>query len=73
MQDLMQKERQENAQLRAQIIDLQKQLDKSRKDYSKLLSQIDEDQEETSQLKERTRQQEAQVAQLAVQLKDKDC
>ena len=42
-------------QVKKEAIELQKQLEKSRKDYSKLLSQIDEDQEETTLLKERVR------------------
>jgi len=35
-----------------------KQMEKSGKDYAKLLSQIDEDQEETAALRERVRSQE---------------
>ena len=39
----MVKEKQETAQLQGQLMEAQRQLDKSRKEYSKLLSQVDKD------------------------------
>ena len=39
----MMKEKLEAAQLKGQLCEVQRQLDKSRKDYAKLLSQVDED------------------------------
>ena len=41
--ELMMKEKLEAAQLKGQLCEVQRQLDKSRKDYAKLLSQVDED------------------------------
>jgi hypothetical protein len=41
---------------------MMKQIEKSGKDYAKLLSQIDEDQEETADLREKVRNQETQLA-----------
>jgi len=46
--ELMVKEKLQGAQLVGQLKEVQRQLDKSRKDYAKLLSQVDEDQEETA-------------------------
>ena len=42
------KEKVESTQLMGQLKEAQRQLEKSRKDYAKLLSQVDEDQEETA-------------------------
>ena len=62
----------ESAQLQGQLKEMQRQLDKSRKEYAKLLSQVDEDQEETAQLKEKVRQQEATISQISIKSKDQD-
>ena len=53
--ELMMKEKLESAQLQGQLKEAQRQLDRSRKDYARLLSQVDEDQEETVQLKDHVR------------------
>jgi CTP-dependent riboflavin kinase len=49
--DMLLKEKVDNTQVKSQVSDLQKQLDRSRKEYSRLLSRVDEDQEETDQLR----------------------
>ena len=64
------KEKVESTQLMGQLKEAQRQLEKSRKDYAKLLSQVDEDQEETAQLKEKVRQQEAQLSEAAIKSKE---
>lgn len=53
--ELMMKDKLDGAQLRGQLKEAQRQLDKSRKEYAKLLSQVDEDQEETAALKAKAR------------------
>ena len=46
------KEKLECATVSGQLKEAQRQLDKSRKAYAKLLSQVDEDQTETAHLRE---------------------
>ena len=46
--EMVMKEKVESTQLMGQLKEAQRQLEKSRKDYAKLLSQVDEDQEETA-------------------------
>ena len=70
--ELMMKDKLDGAQLKGQLMEAQRQLDKSRKDYAKLLSQVDEDQEETVALKEKARQQEATLGELTIKVRDQE-
>ena len=64
------KEKLECATLTGQLKEAQRQLDKSRKAYAKLLSQVDEDQTETTQLREKTRKQEIQINEAKTKAQD---
>ena len=63
-------EKLESATLSGQLKEAQRQLDKSRKAYAKLLSQVDEDSSETAALREQARKQEIQIGDVSAKFAD---
>ena len=70
--ELLMKEKLETATLNGQLTELQRQLEKSRRDYTKLLAQVDEDSEEHAALRSKARRQEVDLNEIQLKVRDQE-